>query len=298
MSELTKAICQVMAAVRYVPETGKNAFHGYAYASDEDLLTVLQPAMASAGLAMVPTRIDSQTVEHAQDRKGKPQYRTDLLVTYVLLHSSGESIAVMAPGCGLDGEDKGVYKAMTGALKYALRHTFLVPTGQDAERAADSEPEQPKAKPTQKPTAKAPEPKKEPTTSANDESTLHDVCDQLVASGWKRETLRADVLDFACWLGVTADVWATSPEKLANMPAWLLGALNKPFRDRWSIWWVSIDQILAKNQLTRADLVKLTVAMQKPEPSKLHEEERNKLLVYLRSAGGLERLLELARRAA
>ncbi len=137
VSELTKAVCAVMAAVRYVPETGRNQFHRYSYASDEDLLTVLQPAMAANGLALIPSRTDVRTVEHSPDGKGKAQWRTEVVVTYRLLHTSGESVEVQAPGCGIDGEDKGAYKAMTGALKYALRHTFLVPTGQDAERAAE-----------------------------------------------------------------------------------------------------------------------------------------------------------------
>ena len=54
-ANLATAICQVMAAVRYIPETGENKFHKYKYASDEDLLGALQPAMAAAGLALVPT---------------------------------------------------------------------------------------------------------------------------------------------------------------------------------------------------------------------------------------------------
>jgi hypothetical protein len=115
VSELAKALCAVMSRVRYVPETGKNQFHRYSYASDEDLLTVLQPAMADAGLAMVPTRVESTTVEHSADQKGKAQWRTEVLVTYALMHASGETVTIQAPGCGIDGEDKGVYKAMTGA---------------------------------------------------------------------------------------------------------------------------------------------------------------------------------------
>lgn len=136
-SELGAAVCRVMSAVRYVPETGKNKFHGYTYASDEDLLSVLQPAMADNGLSLIPSGVMIATVEHTPDGKGKPQWRTDLVVTYTLLHSGGESQIVQSPGCGIDGEDKGTYKAMTGALKYALRHLFLVPTGQDAERAEE-----------------------------------------------------------------------------------------------------------------------------------------------------------------
>ena len=37
------------------------------------------------------------------------------------------------PGEGLDAGDKAPYKAMTGALKYALLQSFLLPTGDDPE---------------------------------------------------------------------------------------------------------------------------------------------------------------------
>ncbi len=138
-SGLAAAVCSVMAAVRYVRQTGHNEIHRYRYASDEDLLAALQPAMAEAGLALLPIHVESTTIEHSPDRKGKTQWRTDLVVSYRLMHVSGESIELQAPGCGIDGEDKGAYKAMTGALKYVLRHTFLVPTGDDAERARQAQ---------------------------------------------------------------------------------------------------------------------------------------------------------------
>lgn len=134
--ELARAVCVVMTRVRAVPETGYNQHGRYKYASDSDLLGAIQPAMAEAGLALVPRAVASTTVQHGESKAGNTKWRTDLVVTYDLLHVSGESTQVQAPGCGIDGDDKGTYKAMTGALKYALRHLFLVPTGDDAERGA------------------------------------------------------------------------------------------------------------------------------------------------------------------
>ncbi len=128
MKNIATAVCKVMAAASHVQKTGKNSFHGYNYASDADLLRVLQPAMADAGLIMVPTQVAQSD---KQLDKGKMQ--TDVHVQYTLVHSSGETMTVQAVGRGIDKEDKGPYKAMTGALKYALRQTFLVPTGDDPE---------------------------------------------------------------------------------------------------------------------------------------------------------------------
>jgi len=134
LDQIGAAICQVMADAERVRKTGKNAFHNYAYASDDDLLSSLQPAMAMAGLALLPVGYEHEIVLAEPSKQGRAQWRTDLRATYLLLHSSGQSIRVESRGCGIDGEDKGVYKAMTGARKYALRMVFSVPTGDDAER--------------------------------------------------------------------------------------------------------------------------------------------------------------------
>jgi hypothetical protein len=46
---------------------------------------------------------------------------------------SAEEITVKVAGEGVDSGDKAPYKAMTGALKYALLQSFLLATGDDPE---------------------------------------------------------------------------------------------------------------------------------------------------------------------
>lgn len=130
---LVTAINEVMREVKYLQKTGHNKFHNYKYASEADMKAALQPAMAKHGLALLPVAIEYSTVEVQKTAKGKEQYRTDMRVKFKMLHSSGESEIVEVVGCGIDGEDKGAYKAMTGAIKYALHTAFLVPTGEDPE---------------------------------------------------------------------------------------------------------------------------------------------------------------------
>jgi hypothetical protein len=60
---------------------------------------------------------------------------------------------VQTIGEGADSADKGAYKAMTGARKYAFRLLFNIPTGDDAERD-----ETPAQAPVQRVTAPAPAP--------------------------------------------------------------------------------------------------------------------------------------------
>lgn len=134
-TNLAEAVCAVMADVANVDKSGKNAFHGYEYASEADLLRALRPAMTKHGLALIPVATKMERIAGPPTGKGKEQWITSVAVTYRLMHGpSKESCDVQVPGCGIDGEDKGAYKAMTGALKYALRQTFLVPTGDDPDQ--------------------------------------------------------------------------------------------------------------------------------------------------------------------
>ena len=132
-SKLTQAQCNVMAAVGSVSKTGKNSYHGYKYASEGDLLEAVQPAMAKEGLAMRP-----REVEYTDTDKGNGKVQTDIKITYDLCHISGETAPLQIIGRGIDKEDKGMYKAMTGALKYLIRHTFLVPTNEHDPEIHDS----------------------------------------------------------------------------------------------------------------------------------------------------------------
>lgn len=134
LGALALAVCAVMADVPNVQETGQNTFHKYKYASDEDLLRALQPAMAAHGLALMPVGCTTSTVPAGKTQRGADQYRTDIVITYRLIHKSGGWLNLQSAGSGIDGEDKGAYKALTGAYKYVLRQTFAVPTGEDAER--------------------------------------------------------------------------------------------------------------------------------------------------------------------
>ena len=270
--ELAKAICHVMAAAAYIPQTGKNSFHNYSYASDADLLLILQPAMIAAGLALVPHDIDIQTVEHSPDRKGKPVWRSDLVVTWMLIHISGESMIVKAPGCGVDGEDKGAYKAMTGALKYALRHLFLVPTGNDPERTRQAQ----EVPPVVQGPIEPPE-----WLLAN-----------LEDKGWDRATVKEDLRDFAFFAmapGKGFDPWALNDERLQGLPAWLAGSTDT--LDAWMGWREDIDKLLGGLKLTYLDLGRYRASRKLPKASRLCQADRTLLLEDLRG-GGIEGVVD------
>lgn len=147
--KIAEAICKVMLAVKRVPKNGHNKFHGYSYATEADLVSVIRPAMAEAGLVLLP----SQTEAGEPDECGNVRVR----VEYTLAHTSGEvwPHTLVSYGVGNDRAkngndgDKAIYKAATGANKYLLFKLFQVDTGDDPEAETVSVEERPRSAPRQ-----------------------------------------------------------------------------------------------------------------------------------------------------
>jgi hypothetical protein len=132
MSKIAGALHEVMTKVSYVQKSGKNAFHGYKYAGEADLLDKLRPAMLEAGLLLIPSITDVSPI----DEHGVTTVRME----YMLMHKDGEVWPHKIGAAGQGGDrnkngvgDKGLYKAITGANKYLLFKLFQIETGDDPE---------------------------------------------------------------------------------------------------------------------------------------------------------------------
>lgn len=141
---LHRKIAEIVAAVEYVAKDKDGPQNQYRYVSDAAMLQAVRGHMAERRLTLVPRVVPGSV--SVVPRSGKPGDVTTLVVEYVLTDGdSGESIVCATVGQGFDSLDKGAYKAMTGALKYVLRQTFLIPTGDDAEAPTTVDDEEPTA---------------------------------------------------------------------------------------------------------------------------------------------------------
>ena len=155
-----------MRDVGYVQKAGHNDFQNYKYATEADAIAALRPAMIKHGLCMIPS---VESVE--QDEWGN----TNVLMHYRILDEEGNFLSFRAAGSGNDKNskgvgDKGIYKALTGASKYALLKTFMMETGDDPEVPSQQEKE---SKPEPKPEVK-------PKAEIVDESDLSDAREAFV----------------------------------------------------------------------------------------------------------------------
>ena len=134
---------------------------GYEYLSEEAITGHLHDAFSEAGLIIVPSDMEIISMEQEQTAKGSMQFHAIIRVAYTFYNvDSEEQIRVSAIGEGADYNDKALQKAMTSAYKYALRQSFVISTGIDADDTA-SEPIVMKTEPKKIEPKKA-EPKAEP----------------------------------------------------------------------------------------------------------------------------------------
>lgn len=124
MKELSSKLVKVMAEVTSVGKSGFNSHQKYAYAKEADILEVLRVALVKHNV-FIFTSVESAV---------KDGDLTTVSVKYTLVDAdSGNSMQVSAVGVGFDKQDKGIYKAITGANKYFLMKTFQLPTHDDPE---------------------------------------------------------------------------------------------------------------------------------------------------------------------
>lgn len=124
VNKIFQKISKVMSLVSRVPKNGYNSFHKYHYATETDLTESIRPILQEAGLAFFSSVLEQERV--GEFTKVKMEFTLADLET-------GEILKSTYWGEGQDKGDKGLYKAYTGATKYFLMKTFLIPTGDDPE---------------------------------------------------------------------------------------------------------------------------------------------------------------------
>jgi hypothetical protein len=133
---LVRKLAEIMALVHRIPKRGRNDFHGYDYATEADIVEAVRGELAKRNLMILPrvTRREAVNIVRTTNKGDKSVMLTFADMTFAVEDGdSGEVREFPWTGCGEDGGDKGIYKAMTGAEKYFLMKLFLIPTGDDPE---------------------------------------------------------------------------------------------------------------------------------------------------------------------
>lgn len=112
---------------------GTNTFQSYKYLSETQITFKMKTLLDKHGV-MFTYSAEVKSCVPFTTSKGGSQNLTTVAVKYRFNDvESDESLDGVVDGQGADTGDKGVYKAITGAIKYIYMKTFNIPTGDDPE---------------------------------------------------------------------------------------------------------------------------------------------------------------------
>ena len=130
---LRQKLALVRRRLGYIQKRGHNELHNYSYVTAADLAGAVGDILAELGVLVIP-RLESISHEPARSGRTDGEHLTHVVMNYSFVDvDTAEDITVKVAGEGVDAGDKAPYKAMTGALKYALLQSFLLATGDDPE---------------------------------------------------------------------------------------------------------------------------------------------------------------------
>lgn len=135
LSALAMALVNAQRAIKGVEKGSRNKFHGYNYASAEDVVSACREALNSQGLSLLVClyRSDDNEPMETTDKKGNAQTIESgmLYVEYMLLHESGANLRMHSctPWHTENGRppDKAIACAKTYDISYFLRGLLLLP---------------------------------------------------------------------------------------------------------------------------------------------------------------------------
>lgn len=129
-------LARIMSEIKELKKSGWNSQgNGYAYVTEVDVLNELRPRLAKENV-FVFTSVDSQEVSLSEKLGNK---NNTILTMVSTSHTfacgdSGATFTVKCQGQGTDTMDKGVFKAITGAMKYFTSKTFMIGSEDDPEK--------------------------------------------------------------------------------------------------------------------------------------------------------------------
>lgn len=135
---LFKKLADIMAEVGWISKGDSVEINGkkaYDYTSEAQFIAEVRPLFIKHRVMIMPTGTPVVDVKEFQKSGDRVSYLTTITLNYSFIDAdSGETMNIIGIGQGSDSGDKGVYKAMTGALKYAIRQALFIGTGDDPER--------------------------------------------------------------------------------------------------------------------------------------------------------------------
>jgi hypothetical protein len=198
-SHIAAKMVQAMSVIEAIEKRGENTAQHYKFVRSADVANEVRKQLVKLGIAFTYDVLEQEHWE-SLTKSGGINHFCSIRVRCTFTDSdTGETMSGCVVGWGTDSQDKAPYKAMTGAVKYALRMNFLIP-----DEAADPEVQEEKN---------------------SDDSLIDEEDIQTIARGCKFHQIPKE--DFRDWVEKTFKVTTTRDLKRSQMALvtkWLAAA--------------------------------------------------------------------------
>ena len=129
---LFQRLLRVSEEVGKIHKGGYNSHSKYNYVSEADVSNQFREAFLKYGVYCSVSTVDENFLQ-TQTKSGTAQVYAMVTseFTFVNVDKPEEKHIIRSKGHGVDTGDKGIYKAMTGAVKYGLLKSFCIGTDDD-----------------------------------------------------------------------------------------------------------------------------------------------------------------------
>lgn len=144
---LHRKLSEAMAAIDWMPKTGRNTQQNYAFVSVENIKDKVRTELARRGVMIY---VSTKSLDRSEFVTKSLTTMHHIFVQGEVTFAdadSGEMFTVEAAGEAMDSGDKALNKAQTAMVKYALINTFLIQTGDDPDQETPDNTRAPKRRP-------------------------------------------------------------------------------------------------------------------------------------------------------
>lgn len=130
------ALIKANKAIGAIAKNNANQQQHFMFRGVDDVYNELHPILAECGIVIIPEVVNYEVSER-QARNGVLLY-TRATILHHFTAEDGSHVTTKVVGEAMDSGDKGMNKAMSIALKYALFQIFTIPTKEDKDPDATS----------------------------------------------------------------------------------------------------------------------------------------------------------------
>lgn len=136
-AKLVTKMTKAMSKIERIEKNGFNSYYKYEYATADDVEDAARKVLAEVGIAMFAS-VANIRKNVVQTNNGTTTI-AEVKMNYMFVDKdTGASIVTTYYGAGLDSQDKYLYKAYTGAQKYAIKNNLHISTGDADDPEHDS----------------------------------------------------------------------------------------------------------------------------------------------------------------